>query len=103
MRGGQPGGVPGRGGMADAGWRRHLTGQTSSDAALAIASSLVAPTERNRHGMRQAAADKQTGGQGPTRTVDGMRLHLSSHHDDGTPGTAVLVVVRNVEALHAEL
>ena len=26
---------------------------------------------------------------------DGMRLHLSSHHDDGTPGTAVLVEVRN--------
>ena len=33
----------------------------------------------------------------------GMRLHLSSHHDDGTPGTAVLVVVRNLDALHAEL
>jgi catechol 2,3-dioxygenase-like lactoylglutathione lyase family enzyme len=29
----------------------------------------------------------------------GMRLHLSSHHDDGTPGTAVLVVVRNLDAL----
>jgi hypothetical protein len=34
---------------------------------------------------------------------DGMRLHLSSHHDDGTPGTAVLVMVRNLDALHAEL
>jgi len=34
---------------------------------------------------------------------DGMRLHLSSHHDDGTPGTAVHVVVRNLDALHAEL
>jgi len=33
----------------------------------------------------------------------GMELHLSSHHDDGTPGTAVLVVVRNLDALHAEL
>ena len=33
----------------------------------------------------------------------GMRLHLSSHHDDGTPGTAVLVVVRNLDALHADL
>jgi catechol 2,3-dioxygenase-like lactoylglutathione lyase family enzyme len=31
-----------------------------------------------------------------------MRFHLSSHHDDGTPGTAVLVV-RNLDALHAEL
>src|SRR5215469_16844631 len=34
---------------------------------------------------------------------DGMRLHLSSPPDDGTPGTAVLVVVRNLDALHAEL
>jgi len=34
---------------------------------------------------------------------DGMEFHLSSHHDDGTPGTAVLVVVRNLDALHAEL
>lgn len=34
---------------------------------------------------------------------DGMRLHLSSHHDDGTPGTAVLVEVRNIDALHTEL
>ena len=25
------------------------------------------------------------------------------YHDDGTPGTAVLVVVRNIDALHAEL
>jgi len=33
----------------------------------------------------------------------GMTLHLSSHHDDGTPGTAVLVEVRNIDALHAEL
>jgi hypothetical protein len=32
-----------------------------------------------------------------------LRLHLSSHHDDGTPGTAVLVVVGNLDALHAEL
>lgn len=30
-------------------------------------------------------------------------LHLSSHHDDGTPGGAVLVEIRGVEALHAEL
>ncbi len=33
----------------------------------------------------------------------GMRLHLSSHHDDGTPGTAVLVVTWGVAELHAEL
>ena len=30
-------------------------------------------------------------------------LHLSSHHDDGTPGSAVLVETAGVEALHAEL
>jgi hypothetical protein len=30
-------------------------------------------------------------------------LNLSSHHGDGTPGTAVLVVVDDVEALQAEL
>ncbi len=33
----------------------------------------------------------------------GLRLHLSSHHDDGTPGGAVLVVVTGVDDLHAEL
>lgn len=30
-------------------------------------------------------------------------LHVSSHHDDGTPGTAVLVELRGLDALHAEL
>lgn len=30
-------------------------------------------------------------------------LHLSSHSDDGTPGTAVLVETEDVLALHAEL
>jgi extradiol dioxygenase family protein len=30
-------------------------------------------------------------------------LHLSSHHDDGTPGGAVLVETQGVDALHAEL
>ena len=34
---------------------------------------------------------------------EGMRLHLSSHHDDGTPGTAVLVVAGDLGALHTEL
>jgi hypothetical protein len=32
-----------------------------------------------------------------------MQLHLSSHHDDGPPGTALLVAVRNIGALYAEL
>jgi catechol 2,3-dioxygenase-like lactoylglutathione lyase family enzyme len=30
-------------------------------------------------------------------------LHLSSHHDDGTPGSAVLCEMRGLEELHAEL
>lgn len=30
-------------------------------------------------------------------------LHLSNHHDDGTPGTAVLVETKNVAELHREL
>src|SRR6202035_721405 len=33
----------------------------------------------------------------------GLRIHLSSHHDDGTPGTVVLVVTSGVADLHAEL
>jgi catechol 2,3-dioxygenase-like lactoylglutathione lyase family enzyme len=34
---------------------------------------------------------------------DDVRIHLSSHHGDGTPGAVVLVPVDDVEALHAEL
>ena len=30
-------------------------------------------------------------------------LHLSSHHDDGTPGTAVLVETTGVDEYHSEL
>ena len=30
-------------------------------------------------------------------------LHLSSHHDDGTPGSAVLIETQDVAGLHAEL
>ena len=30
-------------------------------------------------------------------------LHLSSHHGDGTPGTAVLIETRDLSALHREL
>jgi ribosomal-protein-alanine N-acetyltransferase len=33
----------------------------------------------------------------------GLVLHLSSHHGDGTPGTAVLVYTDGVAELHAEL
>jgi hypothetical protein len=34
---------------------------------------------------------------------DGLVLHLSSHHDDGTPGSAVLVESRGIAAQHTEL
>jgi catechol 2,3-dioxygenase-like lactoylglutathione lyase family enzyme len=30
-------------------------------------------------------------------------LHVSNHHDDGTPGTAVLVETRGLRELHAQL
>jgi ribosomal-protein-alanine N-acetyltransferase len=30
-------------------------------------------------------------------------LNLSSHHDDGTPGSVVLVEVDDIDSLHAEL
>ena len=30
-------------------------------------------------------------------------LHLSEHHGDGTPGTAVYVPMRGIDELHAEL
>jgi hypothetical protein len=32
-----------------------------------------------------------------------VRLHLSSHHGDGTPGTAVLLVTGELDELHATL
>ena len=32
-----------------------------------------------------------------------LTLHLSSHHDDGTPGSAVLITFAGVAELHAEL
>lgn len=34
---------------------------------------------------------------------DGLRLHVSEHHGDGTPGSTVYVYVRGLDALHAEL
>ena len=33
----------------------------------------------------------------------GLVLHLSSHHDDGTPGTVVLVEMQGIEELHNEI
>jgi ribosomal-protein-alanine N-acetyltransferase len=34
---------------------------------------------------------------------DGLVLHLSEHHGDGTPGTTVYVETRGVREYHAEL
>jgi hypothetical protein len=34
---------------------------------------------------------------------DGMRLDLSEHHGDGTPGSSVWVATADLAALHAEL
>jgi len=34
---------------------------------------------------------------------DGMRIDLSEHHGDGTPGSSVWVETADLEALHAEL
>lgn len=33
----------------------------------------------------------------------GVSLHLSEHHGDGTPGTAVYITVTGIVAFHAEL
>lgn len=33
----------------------------------------------------------------------GLVLHLSSHHDDGTPGTVVLVEMHGIDELHKEI
>jgi len=34
---------------------------------------------------------------------DGLAIHLSEHHGDGTPGSVVYVYMTGVEALHDEL
>ncbi|WP_102960928.1 glyoxalase superfamily protein [Mangrovicella endophytica] len=36
-------------------------------------------------------------------TRGALRLHLSQHHGDATPGSAVFIEMDDVEALHAEL
>lgn len=33
----------------------------------------------------------------------GLKLHLSEHHGDATPGSAILVPIDDVDALHREL
>ncbi|MGH6957751.1 MAG: glyoxalase superfamily protein [Caulobacteraceae bacterium] len=33
----------------------------------------------------------------------GLRLHLSEHHGDGTPGSAVYIYMKGLDAFHAEL
>jgi|SRR5436190_11799640 len=58
-------------------------------------------------GYLGCSADWQEGdGDGPTYlqiSRGDLVLHLSSHHDDGTPGTAVLIETRGVEELHSQL
>jgi catechol 2,3-dioxygenase-like lactoylglutathione lyase family enzyme len=34
---------------------------------------------------------------------DGLRLHVSEHHGDATPGSATYIYVGDLDALHAEL
>ena len=34
---------------------------------------------------------------------DGCELHLSEHHGDGTPGSAVRIAATHIDAFHAEL
>ena len=67
----------------------------------------VAATIRFYAGYLGCSLDSQDGdGDRPAYlqvSREGLRLHLSSHHDDETPGTAVLVVVSDLDALHAEL
>jgi hypothetical protein len=36
-------------------------------------------------------------------TRGGLRLHLSEHHGDATPGSAVYIYLEGLDALHAEL
>lgn len=36
-------------------------------------------------------------------TRSGMTLHLSEHHGDATPGSAVFIPVEDIDALHQEL
>jgi catechol 2,3-dioxygenase-like lactoylglutathione lyase family enzyme len=67
----------------------------------------VAATIRFYAGYLGCSPDRQDGGGDRPVYLQvsraTLRLHLSSHHDDGTPGTAVPVVVRDLDALHAEL
>ena len=34
---------------------------------------------------------------------DGLRLHLTEHHGDTTPGTRIFIDMHGIETLHAEL
>ena len=36
-------------------------------------------------------------------SLGGVALHLPQHHGDGTPGSAVLMTMRGIEAFHAAL
>lgn len=34
---------------------------------------------------------------------DGLQLHLSEHHGDGTPGTHIMILMKGIDAYHAEI
>lgn len=36
-------------------------------------------------------------------SAEGIRLHLSEHHGDGTPGSALIIEIPDATALHAAL
>jgi ribosomal-protein-alanine N-acetyltransferase len=67
----------------------------------------VAATKRFYVDFLGCSLDWEDGGDdGPAYmqvSRDGLRLQLSSHHDDGTPGSVVLAMVQGVDDLHAEL
>ncbi len=50
--------------------------------------------------------DWSVGDQGPMYAQvsrSGLRLHLSEHHGDATPGSAADVVIRGIDAFHREI
>jgi hypothetical protein len=59
------------------------------------------PAARQRRDDDQGEQDARS--LGGAHQVLGAFPARGSHHDDGTPGTAMLVVVHNLDALHAEL
>lgn len=67
----------------------------------------LAATERFYVSYLGCEVDWQDGdGTGPTYlqvSRGELVVHLSSHHDDGTPGTAIMIETSDLASLHAEL